>query len=82
MDNAINASDFKAKCLALLDEVALTGRPLTIMKRGKVVAQLVPAPPEIGGYPQDSLFGTVHVVGNILEPVLAPEDVNLEDELL
>jgi prevent-host-death family protein len=82
MDNTIGASEFKAKCLSLLDEVASTGRPLTITKRGKVVAQLVPAPLEVTGHPQDSLFGTVHVTGDIVEPCVNPEDLALEDGLL
>lgn len=37
----ISASKFKAKCLALLDEVAETGVPLVVTKRGKPVAQVV-----------------------------------------
>lgn len=38
----VSANEFKAKCLALLDEVAQTGIPLTITKRGKAIAKLVP----------------------------------------
>jgi prevent-host-death family protein len=43
----VAAGEFKARCLALLDEVAETGRPLLVTKRGKPVARLVPveAPP-------------------------------------
>ena len=43
----IPAGEFKARCLALLDEVAETGQPLLVTKRGKPVARLVPveAPP-------------------------------------
>jgi prevent-host-death family protein len=82
MDNSIGASEFKAKCLSLLDQVAATGRPLTITKRGKVVAQLVPPPIEKTGYPQSSLFGTVKVVGDIVEPCVGLEDLSLEDGLL
>lgn len=43
MSNQITATQFKAKCLRLLDEVAQTGRPLTITKHGKPVARLEPA---------------------------------------
>jgi prevent-host-death family protein len=39
----ISAAEFKAKCLALLDQVREHGQPITITKRGKVVARLVPA---------------------------------------
>lgn len=40
----IKASEFKAKCLQLMDEVNETGDILTITKNGKPVAQLVPSP--------------------------------------
>ncbi|MHB8471125.1 MAG: type II toxin-antitoxin system Phd/YefM family antitoxin [Gaiellaceae bacterium] len=39
----IAASEFKAKCLALLDEVAQTRETLVVTKRGKPVARVVPA---------------------------------------
>lgn len=38
----IPASTFKARCLALLDEVATTGRGLEVTKRGRPVARVVP----------------------------------------
>ena len=38
----IAAGEFKAKCLALLDEVAETGEELVITKRGKPVARVAP----------------------------------------
>lgn len=66
----INASEFKAKCLAILDEVYSTGEVVTILKRGKPVAQLVPPVPGKTGYPQETLEGTVEICGDILEPVL------------
>jgi prevent-host-death family protein len=68
--NTINASDFKAKCLSLLDEVARTGRTLTILKRGKPVAQLVPAVPVEKGFAQTALKGTVRILGDVVSPVL------------
>ena len=47
----IPASEFKARCLALLDEVAETKEPLVVTKRGKPVAQVVSAepPPSLEG---------------------------------
>lgn len=38
----ITATQFKARCLRLLDEVAETGEPLVITKHGKAVARLEP----------------------------------------
>jgi prevent-host-death family protein len=42
MNRQIKASEFKAKCLALMDEVAHTGASIVITKNGKPVAELVP----------------------------------------
>ncbi|HEX6031197.1 MAG TPA: type II toxin-antitoxin system prevent-host-death family antitoxin [Tepidiformaceae bacterium] len=38
----IPAGEFKAKCLALLDEVADSGEEIVVTKRGKPVARLAP----------------------------------------
>ena len=42
MARSIPASEFKAKCLALLDEVAATKETLVVTKRGKPVARVEP----------------------------------------
>jgi len=39
----VPAGEFKAHCLALLDEVEQTGEELVITKRGRPVARVVPA---------------------------------------
>ena len=36
------AGEFKAKCLAVLDDVELSGREVVITKRGRPVAKVVP----------------------------------------
>jgi prevent-host-death family protein len=57
----INASEFQAKCLAILDEVAKTGEPVMILQHGKPVAPLVlPVLPR-GPYPQETLIGTLAI---------------------
>lgn len=66
----IGASEFKAKCLAILDEVNQTGEPVTILKRGKPVAQLLPPVPQSGVYPQYALRGTGEIVGDVILPPL------------
>jgi prevent-host-death family protein len=38
----LSATEFKAKCLALLDQVEQTGASLTITKRGRPVAEVRP----------------------------------------
>jgi prevent-host-death family protein len=37
----VSASEFKAKCLEIIDKVHRTGESVTITKRGKIVAKLV-----------------------------------------
>ena len=64
----INATDFKARCLAILDRVAATGEPVVILKRGQPVAELSPAVRSGAAYPQHELKGTVTEVGDIVEP--------------
>jgi prevent-host-death family protein len=70
---SITAARFKAQCLALLDEVAETRQPLTVTKRGKPVATLVPA---VGLHRQGSLRGSVKVKGDIVGPVLESWDLD------
>ena len=63
--NTISASEFKAKCLALLDRVSKTGRPLSITKRGKIVARLLTAIPVL----QRPLKGSIVRQGDLLAPI-------------
>ena len=72
----IGASDFKARCLAILDEVARTGKPVQVLKRGKVVARLVPAVEPEAEYPQSTLEGSVTILGDVLSPAVAEEDLD------
>jgi prevent-host-death family protein len=41
MTRVIKASEFKAKCLALIDQVANTGDPIVIAKNGKPLVELI-----------------------------------------
>lgn len=41
----ITATQFKARCLRLLDEVAETEETLVVTKRGRPVARIVPSGP-------------------------------------
>ena len=62
-------SKFKATCLATLERVRRTGRPLRVTRFGKPVADIVPPSPE---RPQrewlGSLRGTLEIRGDILAP--------------
>lgn len=50
------AGEFKAKCLAVLDEVGATKRPIVITKRGRAVAKLVPMEPDDERAPLEGLI--------------------------
>ena len=41
----IPAAEFKAHCLALMDEVQASGEEIVVTKRGKPVARILPAAP-------------------------------------
>lgn len=74
----MSASEFKAKCLAILDEVNQTGESLVITKHGKPVAQVFPAFGTKARYPQAELGGTVETVGDIIAPVLRSDEWEAE----
>lgn len=56
MNKIVSATEFKAKCLRLIDEVNETGLPIAITRHGKVVAELSPKR-ETSKLPLKSLFG-------------------------
>ncbi len=71
----ISATEFKAKCLHLLDDVASSGEGIIVTKRGRPVATVFPAvePGEGNLYPQQALKGTVEILGDIINPPLPPD---------
>ena len=70
----VTATEFKARCLELMERVRRTRRPLTITKRGQAVAQLVPPPPE-ETKPWLRLRGSATRVGDVLAPVIEESDI-------
>jgi prevent-host-death family protein len=70
----IAISEFKAKCLAIVDEVQKTKVPVRITKFGKPVAELGPLSPM---QPKDwfgFMKGKMEIVGDIMSPASEPED--------
>ena len=64
----IQASEFKARCLALMDEVARTGEVLVVTKNGRPIAELRP----YSGGRKDSPFGLhkdLGIHGDIVSPI-------------
>ncbi|MDP3984935.1 MAG: type II toxin-antitoxin system prevent-host-death family antitoxin [Acidimicrobiia bacterium] len=64
-------SKFKATCLATLERVRRTGRPLLVTKRGIPIAQILPPPArEVDGEMGfGSMQGRMVENGDLLEPL-------------
>jgi prevent-host-death family protein len=66
---SIPISRFKATCLAVLERVRTTGRPVYITKRGELIAEVMPpSPAALGTDWIGALNGTARVTGNIVAP--------------
>ena len=64
----IEASEFKAKCLKLIDQIAENNQELIITKNHKPVAKLVPyhkRPKSLWGIDK----GRIKIVGDIMSPI-------------
>jgi len=73
----LTATEFKAKCLSLIDQVHAGGEPVVITKHGKVVAKrgvLSTAGPiaEI----REKLCGSVRSYADPFEPAISPDDID------
>ena len=75
-ETKVPAAEFKAKCLALIDRVRERGEPITITKRGRVVARLVPAGDE-DERPWLILRGRGRWVGDPFAPVVDERDIEV-----
>lgn len=68
-------SKFKATCLAVLDSVKKTGRPVMITRHGKPIAIIDPPPPP---KKRKSWVGSFRskgkITGDIIAPVVAEND--------
>jgi prevent-host-death family protein len=77
----IAISKFKATCLAVVERVRRTKRPVLITRFGKPVAELVPPPPAPA--PKNwlgSLAGTGRIVGDIISPASDESDWEVLDK--
>ena len=69
----IKASEFKAKCLKLMDEVAESGEEIVITKNGRPTARLVPYRAKF-----EEFFGADKGKLEILGDIISPLDVDWE----
>ena len=74
----VKATEFRAKCLKLMDEVAESGGEIVITKNGKPVAKLTAyreRPPEPAPEKMESMYGKdrgkIVIIGDIVSPMPA-----------
>ena len=79
----VKASEFKARCLALLNEVARTGETIVITKNGKPIVDLVPhrARKRSARNALGILKGQVEIIGDIVSPIYAEWAQDIDAEL-
>ena len=71
MAATISASQFKARCLGLMDQVGASGEVLVITKNGQPVAELHPCAPVRRSSPFGLHLG-VELHGDLLAPIDSP----------
>lgn len=64
----IAISEFKAKCLSLLDEVEKTKKPLRVTRFGKPIAEVVPPSPAPVANWMGSMKDRIEILGDIVSP--------------
>lgn len=71
----IAISKFKATCLAVLERVRKTGKPVSVTRFGKPIAEIKP-PTEKSNAKRKlgDLEGSIHILGDIVAPASEEED--------
>jgi antitoxin (DNA-binding transcriptional repressor) of toxin-antitoxin stability system len=71
----MSAAKFESQCLALIDQIAKTGKPILITKRGRPLVRIEPVQrdDEIFGY----MAGKVKILGDIVGPIIPLADWNM-----
>ena len=68
-------SEFKAKCLALLEQVHRTKKPIRVTRFGKPIADVVPPSPEAESADWlGTMADTMEIVGDIVSPIIEEGD--------
>ena len=71
----IPISEFKAKCLGLIEQVQKTRQPLRITRHGRPVAEVIPVGPDRSRKFVGDMVGTAKIVGDIVSPVIELKDI-------
>jgi len=71
----IAVSKFKATCLAVLQKVKKTGRPILVTRFGEPIAEVIPPrPPRPNEEWLGCMGGRAEIVGDVVGPVAEAED--------
>ncbi|HXB69231.1 MAG TPA: type II toxin-antitoxin system prevent-host-death family antitoxin [Candidatus Acidoferrales bacterium] len=62
----VSATEFKAKCLGLLEEIGQNGGTITVTKRGRPIATVGPVPKRLRASSEGMLKGKVHIPEELL----------------
>jgi prevent-host-death family protein len=67
-------SAFKSKCLAMLEEVQKTKKPIRVTRFGKPVAEIIPPSPTAAREWLGSMKHVIEIVGDIVSPASEETD--------
>ena len=69
-------SEFKAKCLSLLEQVSKTKTPLRVTRRGQALADVIPASSDVEERNwMGSMSGSIEITGDVLSPVIEIQEI-------
>jgi prevent-host-death family protein len=72
--NDVSISEFKAKCLGLIEQVHKTGQPLRITRHGRPVAEVISVSPDRKRKFLGDMLETVEFLGDVVSPVIDLEE--------
>ena len=73
-------SKFKATCLAVIEDVRRTGKPVRITRFGKPVAEVVPSRPPKRASRLGCMAGSLEILGDIVGPIGAFDNWTVDQE--
>ena len=69
-------SEFKAKCLSLLEQVSKTKTPLRVTRRGQALADVIPASSDVEERNwMGSMSDSIEITGDVVSPVIEIQEI-------
>jgi len=73
--NEVSISEFKAKCIGLLEQVRKTKQPLRVVRHGKPIVEIVPATEKVDRMEWiGSMKDSVEIRGDVISPATDEDD--------